>query len=67
MKPAVLPEPRSVEAEPLSAAELRGLKDALDRLLEYEQREWPSRERYSYIQQLERLRHKVAEQIPSPA
>lgn len=66
MKPAVLPELRPAEAEPFSAADVRKLKDALDRLLEHEKGEWPTRERHAYIQQLEHLRREIAQRIPPP-
>jgi len=66
MKPAVLSEIRPAEAEPFSAVDLCRLKDALDRLLAYEEREWPTREHYIYIQRLEHLRHEIAKRIPSP-
>lgn len=66
MKPAVLPEPRPAEAEPFPAADLRRLKDALDRLLDYEEGKWPTREHHAYIQQLEHLRREIAKRIPPP-
>ena len=66
MKPTVLSAPRPADAESFSAVDLCRLKDALDRLLAYEEREWPTREHYIYIQQLEYLRHEIAKRIPSP-
>ena len=66
MKPDVLPELRLAEAEPFSAIDLCGLKDALDRLLEYQEGEWPTRGHYAYIQQLEHLRREIAKRIPPP-
>jgi hypothetical protein len=66
MKPTVLSEIRPADAEPFSAVDFYRLKDALDRLLEYEEREWPTREHYIYIQRLERLRHEIAKRTPSP-
>jgi len=66
MKPAVPREPRLAEAEPFSAVDLCGLKDALDRLLEYQEGEWPTREHHAYIQQLEHLQREIAKRIPPP-
>jgi len=64
IKPAVESEPRLAEAKPFSAVDLCGLKDALDRLLEYQEGEWPTRGHYAYIQQLEHLRREIAKRIP---
>lgn len=65
-KPPVRPEPRLAEAEPFSAVDLCGLTYALDRLLEYQEREWPTRGRHAYIQQLEHLQREIAKRIPPP-
>jgi hypothetical protein len=59
-------ELRPAEAEPFSVVDLCKLRDALDRLLAYEELGWPTREHYITIQQLEYLRHEIAKRIPSP-
>lgn len=63
MKPAIAPQPRLADAEPLSAEDLRSLKDALERLLKFEESEWPTLEHYAYVQQLEHLRREITKRI----
>jgi hypothetical protein len=62
MRPMTANEPglRPLLTTPFSHAEISSLKHALDRLLEYENREWPTPERHAYIQGLEQLRNTVA-------
>jgi hypothetical protein len=58
------PPESSPTAEPFSIADLKGLEQALERLIEHQTNEWPTREGHHYLGRLEYLRHEVRRRLP---
>ena len=57
------PEPWSDVEEPFPDADLRGLEQALERLLEYERSDWPTPEHHRYTERLGYLLHEVRRRL----